>query len=269
MAERTAPAGAGGGPAAGAAAGPPGLDDRYFDVMAEQAAAHWWYRARRALVTEVLAGELDPGATVVDVGCGTGDNLVALDAAACGGAVVGVELSPYAVRHAPRSAAGGVRAGVSRAEQLPFPSACADLVTSMDVIEHLDDAAALAEYHRVLRPGGLVLVTVPAYRWLWSAHDDWAAHLRRYTRRHLVAVLEEAGFAPVRAGYFNSFLVPPAVVLRRTPVRRLVTVEQDEVGATSPTVDRVMTGLARLERRWVRGRRTVPFGLSILALARR
>jgi SAM-dependent methyltransferase len=246
----------------------PELDDRYFDVMAEQAQVHWWYRARRELVTQMLAGEVRSGATVVDVGCGTGDNLPALEAAS-GGAVVGVELSPYAIRHAPRSAGGRVRVGVSRAEHLPFATGCADLVTSMDVIEHLDDDAALAEYHRVLRPGGLVLLTVPAYQWLWSEHDDWAAHRRRYTRPRLVAAVERAGFRPLRTTYFNSFLLPPAAVLRRTPARRLVRVQQDELGAASPAVDRVMTGLAAVERRWARGRRTVPFGLSIVTLARR
>ena len=246
----------------------PQLGDDSFDVMATQARAHWWYRARRALVGELLAGRLEPGARVIDVGCGTGDNLPALEDAA-GRTVVGVELSPYAVRHAPRSAAGDVRVGVSRAEHLPFRTGSADLVTSMDVIEHLDDDAALAEYRRVVRPGGLVLLTVPAYPWLWSHHDDWAAHLRRYTRRTLVDAVVRAGLQPLRTTYFNSFLVPPAAVMRRTPVRRLITVEQDEVGAASPMVDRVMTGLAAGERRWTRGGRSVPFGLSIVTLAER
>ena len=250
------------------AAGPPQLDDDYFDVMATQAQVHWWYRARRALVAEMLAGRLAPGARVIDVGCGTGDNLAALDDVA-GRTAVGVELSAYAVRHAPRSVAGDGRVGVSRAEHLPFATASADLVTSMDVIEHLDDAAALAEYRRVVRPGGLVLLTVPAYPWLWSHHDDWAAHLRRYTRRTLVDAVTAAGLRPVRTTYFNSFLVPPAAVMRRTPVRRLITVEQDEVGAASPLVDRVMTTLAAGERRWARRGRSVPFGLSIVTLAER
>jgi ubiquinone/menaquinone biosynthesis C-methylase UbiE len=245
----------------------PVLDEHYFDVMATQAQDHWWYRARRALVADLLAGEVATGATVIDVGCGTGDNLAALDAVA-GRTVVGVELSEYAVRHAPRGAGGGVRAGVARAEHLPFPAACADLVTSMDVIEHLDDDAALAEYRRVVRPGGRVLLTVPAYQWLWSDHDTWAAHRRRYSRRTLVAAVARSGLRPRRVTYFNSFLVPPAAVLRRTPARRLVKGEQDEVGASSPAVDRVMTGLAGLERRWA-GRRSVPFGLSIACLADR
>ncbi|HET6954671.1 MAG TPA: class I SAM-dependent methyltransferase [Acidimicrobiales bacterium] len=259
--------GATGAASATGAADPPALDDAYFDVMATQAQVHWWYRARRALVAQMLDGALPPEARVVDVGCGTGDNLGALEAAA-GGTVVGVELSPYAVRHAPRSPAGDVRVGVARAEQLPFAAGCADLVTSMDVIEHLDDVAALAEYRRVLRPGGWLLLTVPAYPWLWSAHDDWAAHLRRYTRPSLVGAVRAAGFRPERSTYFNSFLVPPAALLRRTPVRRLVKVQQDEVGAANPVVDRVMTGLAGLERRWTR-RHRVPFGLSIACLARR
>jgi len=243
------------------------LDEHYFDVMATQAQGHWWYRARRALVADLLAGEVRPGATVIDVGCGTGDNLGALDDAVAR-PVVGVELSEYAVRHAPRAPGGGVRVGVARAEHLPFPAGCADLVTSMDVIEHLDDDAALADYRRVVRPGGLVLLTVPAYQWLWSDHDTWAAHRRRYSRRTLVAAVERAGLRVRRVTYFNSFLVPPAAVLRRTPARRLVKGEQDEVGAASPAVDRVMSGLAGAERRWAR-RRAVPFGLSIACLCDR
>ena len=122
--------------------------------------------------------------------------------------VVGVELSQYAVRHAPRAPGGGVRVGVARAEHLPFPAGCADLVTSMDVIEHLDDDAALADYRRVVRPGGLVLLTVPAYQWLWSDHDTWAAHRRRYSRPTLVAAVDRAGLR--RAAGHLLQLVPGA-----------------------------------------------------------
>ena len=191
-----------------------------------------------------------PGATVIDVGCGTGDNLGALDV---GGRADGGRGRAVGVRRAPRPPR---RAAAGCGPAWPGPStcrsrpACADLVTSMDVIEHLDDDAALAEYRRVVRPGGRVLLTVPAYQWLWSDHDTWAAHRRRYSRRTLVAAVAPLGPRPRRVTYFNSFLVPPAAVLRRTPARRLVKGEQDEVGASSPAVDRVMTGLAGLERRW-------------------
>jgi SAM-dependent methyltransferase len=241
-------------------------DEAYFDVMAEQARRHWWYEGRRALVTSLLEGT--PPGIVVDVGCGTGDNLGVLDAIG-GRPTVGFELSPHAVRRAPTSGGGRSRVGMALAEHLPVASGVAALVSSMDVIEHLDDdVAALREYHRVLRPGGRLLITVPAYPSLWSAHDDWAAHRRRYRTSTLVAAIEAAGFEVDRTTHFNSFLVPPAVLLRRTPLRRLVHSQQDEVGATSPTVARVMGGLSALERRWTR-RHRMPAGLSILALAHR
>ncbi len=241
-------------------------DDAYFDVMAEQARSHWWYEGRRALVQEVLSG-LARG-VIVDVGCGTGDNLPLFDRLS-GRASIGFELSRYAVRRAPMGPGGGTRVGVAVAEQLPVASGVADVVTSMDVIEHLDDdVAALREYRRVLRPGGRLLLTVPAYPSLWSEHDDWAAHRRRYRTASLVAAVTAAGLEVDRTTHFNSFLVPPAFVLRRTPLRRLVHGQQDEVGASSPLVAQVMAGLAGVERRWAR-RLTVPMGLSILALAHR
>lgn len=242
-------------------------DAVYFEVMAAQARTHWWYESRRHLITQMLGGRVVPGAVVVDVGCGTGDNFAALEAVTTR-SVVGAELSPQALRHAPPSRAGCVRVSIARAECLPFASGCADVVTSLDVVEHLDDdVAALREYRRLLRPGGWLLLTVPAYQWLWSHHDEWAAHRRRYGADQLAGAVEAAGLAVDRVTYFNSFLVPPAVLLRRTPLRRLVRGADDEVGTSRPSVHRAMTALAAAERRVAR-RGRVPFGLSILLLGR-
>ena len=243
-------------------------DDAYFERMAVHARTHWWYAARRRLVADALARALDPGAVVVDVGCGTGDNLATLEEAVGGRTATGVELSARAIRHVPPGPGGG-RAVVALAESLPYATEAADLLTSMDVIEHLDDdARALAEYRRVLRPGGVLLLTVPAYQWLWSPHDEMAAHRRRYARHQLEAVVADAGFEIQRCTHYNSFLVPPAVLLRRTPLRRLSGDVDEEVGESSPTIGRIMTALAAAERRVLR-RRRVPFGLSILLLAQR
>ena len=93
-------------------------DVHYFDVMAEQARTHWWYEGRRHLVADLLGGRLPAGARVVDVGCGTGDNLAMLEAVG-GGPVLGIELSEYAVAHAPRSAGRRDRALAS-----PWPRRC-------------------------------------------------------------------------------------------------------------------------------------------------
>jgi SAM-dependent methyltransferase len=98
---------------------------------------------------------------------------------------------------------------------MPFPDDSFDLAVSLDVIEHLeDDLAALRELRRVLAPGGALLVTVPAYQWLWSGHDEINHHHRRYTRRSLQRVAEQAGWSQVRTTYFNSLLLPAAIVLR-------------------------------------------------------
>jgi SAM-dependent methyltransferase len=244
----------------------PQPDVAYFDVMAQQARSHWWYEGRRRLVTQILTDRLPVESRVLDVGCGTGDNLDTLEEAS-GGPAVGAEFSVYAVAHArldsPR------RVLVARAEALPVRSMSVDLVASMDVIEHLDDdIVALREFRRALSPGGLLLLTVPAYQWLWSDHDDWAAHRRRYTSPRLVQTVESAGFVVLQTSYFNSFLLPPAVLLRRTPLRRLVRSSDDEVGTTNAAIARVMGSLSRSER-WVLRRRRVPFGLSIVMLARR
>lgn len=246
-------------------------DEAYFDRMAAHARSHWWYEGRRRLVELLLDGRLAAGSSIVDVGCGTGDNFAMLEAlAGPGGRLTGVELSEHAIKRVPPGPVG-TRVGIALAEHLPFRDGSADLLTSMDVVEHLDDdAVGLAEYHRVVRPGGWLLLTVPAYQWLWSVHDETAAHRRRYSRARLDAVVTGAGFTVDRSTYFNSFLVPPAAALRRTPLRRFASDNDEEVGQSSPTVSKVMTRLSNAERRLLaRRRRGVPFGLSIALLARR
>ena len=244
-------------------------DDVYFDVMAEQARTHWWYRARRALVSQALGNTPRRHSDrLIDIGCGTGDNIGALvDATGC--SAVGTDLSLYALHHAPRSASGSTLVSMAFGEALPFPSASADVLTCMDVIEHVDDdERVLREFGRVLRPGGVVLLTTSAYMWMWSEHDVWAAHRRRYTARGLAEVTTRAGFEVLRTSYYNAVLLPPAWLLRRTPLRRLVKTSNDEVGAASPLVDRVFTAVSTVERRWL-ARHRMPFGLSILLVARR
>lgn len=241
-------------------------DRTYFDVMAQNSDQHWWYRARWELVAELLAGRVPAGGTAIDVGCGTGE-VLALLADAGARHVVGTDLSTDALGHA----AGRARRGalvVSRAERLPFPTASADVLVSLEVIEHLDsDLNALREYRRVLRPGGTLLVTVPAYESLWGEHDDWAGHRRRYGAGQLGRSVGRCGFEVTRTSYYFSFLVVPAFLVRRTPLRRLVS-STDEEASASPLADRVLSTAARLERAALRRVDHLPFGLSILALAR-
>jgi len=239
-------------------------DAEYFACMAATAGGHWWYVARRNLVADALGGRLPVGTRAVDVGTGTGefcDTLTALGATS----VLGTELNPDALATATAAHRPVVRA---LAESLPVPDGSVDVLTSLDVVEHLDDdLAALREYRRVCAPGARVVLTVPAYASLWSEHDERAAHRRRYRRAQLCDVARAAGFTVERATYCFSFLVPPAWAVRRTPLGRVLPDTDEEASSTGGLLDRVLAGLAALERRWLR-RRTLPFGLSILVVAR-
>jgi len=155
----------------------------------------------------------------------------------------------------------------SLAERLPFAASSAATLISMDVIEHLDDdVVALREYRRVLRPGAVLFLTVPAYQWIWSEHDDRAAHRRRYSRERFVISVKAAGFEVDRVTYFFAFLVPLAAVVRKTPLRRFFPATDEESSAMHPAIEAVLALLARLERR-LGARFDLPFGLSILLVA--
>jgi SAM-dependent methyltransferase len=240
-------------------------DDDYFACMAASAGGHWWYVARRNLVADAFGGRVPRGCVALDVGTGTGEFLDTL-AAMGAGLSIGTELSEPAIATA--MAAAGQRVVVrSVAEHLPVANASVDRLTSLDVIEHLDDdLLAVREFKRVCAGGARMVITVPAYQSLWSEHDDRAAHRRRYNRREVCEVVTAAGFTVERASYCFSFLVPPAWLLRRTPLRHLVTVTDEEVSSPGGVVDRALAGLAAVERWWLR-RWTLPFGLSIIVVA--
>jgi SAM-dependent methyltransferase len=237
-------------------------DDRYFDIMAEVSETHWWYRARREWLRQALGPAVARGERAYDIGCGTGDAMATL--ADLGAApVAGTDLSEHVLRWVvQRDDATTVLEAL--AEQLPFASGSAATLISMDVIEHLDDdVVALREYRRLLRPGGTVFLTVPAYQWIWSEHDERAAHRRRYSRQRFVTAVRAAGFEVDRVTYFFSFLVPVAALVRKTPLRRFFPATDEEASEMHPAIDKVLAILAGLERR-VGARLDLPFGLSIL-----
>ena len=172
---------------------------------------HWWYQGRRRVLERAIARlGLPADARILDAGCGSGRNMVDL---AHYGTVTGVELSPTSVRLAREREAGEVLEG--SVLDMPFDDGAFDLSVSLDVIEHLeDDVGALRELRRVTAPGGALLVTVPAYQWLWSGHDVINHHHRRYNRRTLLAAAEAAGWREDSSAHFNSVLLPVAIALR-------------------------------------------------------
>jgi SAM-dependent methyltransferase len=251
-------------PAPDRAVEPPAMmADEKIRVMGRVEDEHWWFRAKRELVADVLgrAGVTGP---VIDVGCGTGAVLDRLREAGHS-PVLGTDLSPIAAQAARGRGLSVVR---SVAEHLPFPTAAAAAVVSLDVIEHLDDdVAALLEYRRVVRADGLVVIAVPAYDWAWSDHDVSLGHRRRYTRKRLAAAAEAAGLDVVALSHFHSWLAPVAYTVRKTPLRRLLKGDEEEASLGRPFVNRALDRLAALERS-VSRHRPIPVGLSILLVGR-
>jgi SAM-dependent methyltransferase len=224
---------------------------------------HWWYRGRRQIIrTELERLRLPPGARVLDAGCGSGRTLEELEEY---GEVYGIELDPEAARVARSRGRGEVRVG--RLEELPWEADTFDLITCLDVIEHTpDDRATLRELRRVCKPAGWLLVTVPAYQALWSLHDEANHHYRRYARRSLRQAAVEAGWQVRRMTSFNSLLLAPAAAVRVAQRRRPQSEYKPEIRLGRPWLNGLLEQPLRIEARWLARGRTLPVGLSLMAL---
>jgi SAM-dependent methyltransferase len=241
--------------------------DRDYELQTHRAEdRHWWYRGRRSVLERVIADlRLPTRARILDAGCGSGRNMIEF---AHHGAVTGVELSDTSVALARERDAGEVVAG--SVLEMPFDADAFDLAASLDVIEHLDDdLAALRELRRVVKPGGSLLVTVPAYQWLWSGHDEVNHHFRRYTRRSLQRAGEQAGWQQARTTYFNSLLLPAAIMLRVLDrFNRKTTESSLDLWVPPAPLNWLLERPLRLEATLIGRGGRIPAGLSLLAVFR-
>jgi len=234
--------------------------DRLASV-AEMEGWHFWFVGRRAHLERELRGRLTPDAgLVLDLGCGTGANLRCL--AEQGYRILGLDLLPEGLA-ATHNALPEARLLQATATALPLSEKSVGAAMLLDVLEHVDDERCLAEVWRVLSPGGLAAITVPALPWLWSYRDQAAGHLRRYTRQRLVRVLTKAGFQPYRVRYFHSFLLPLLVTSRLLGRRGPAWRDLEE--RPLPATNWVLSSINRLEAR-LSSHITWPLGSSLLAI---
>ncbi len=237
-----------------------------YDRMFEAEERQWWYAGMRDIALSLFDPALPPDAgrrRLLDAGCGTGGMLLHLRGR---GRAVGVDLSPAALRHSRRRGLEVARASLAT---LPFQDGAFDAVTCLDVLYHRwvgDDLAAARELFRVLRPGGLVLLRVPALRWLWGAHDEAVHSRHRYTRPEVEALLEQAGFRPRRVTYCNTLLLP--IVAARRRLDRLTGRHGSDVAFLPAPLEWLFRQLLRAEGAVVR-RVSLPLGSSVVALAER
>jgi SAM-dependent methyltransferase len=248
------------------------MKSEYYGEYYEHENNHWWFKWRFDMITRIVESlPRSEGFRMLDAGCGTGQMTKLLEQY---GEAVGLEIAPEALAFARKRGVKNLVQG--SITEPPFDAGSFDLVLSLDVIEHVDhDEQIIASLFEFVKPGGHVILTVPAFQSLWSQHDEINHHKRRYRVEQVTRMLEEAGFEITRVAYCNSLLFLPVLVTRKakTYIRRF----RKGDGSGEPESDlayypapinrllyRILTTETRLMRRW-----SLPFGVSILAIAQR
>ena len=239
------------------------MERSVYREMAALDQRHWWYRARRRVLAELIRREAMPkaNARVLEIGCGTGHNLQMLGAF---GEVDAIELDDEARAIAERRLGRPVMNAL-----LPELAGVADrhydLIAALDVIEHIDaDQAAVAAVAAKLKHGGKFVVTVPAHQWMWSTHDVVNHHKRRYSKAALRRLIDRSPLRLERLGYFNSLLFPLAVAERLAS--RVRGKDGADVKLPSAPLNAALEMVFAAERHLV-GRLPLPAGLSLFAVA--
>src|ERR1041384_1823653 len=244
---------------------PKEMEAHHYPLLYQVEEIHWWYVGRRRIIqslVEKICATLDnPNPRILDVGCGTGANLKML---AGFGSAEGVDISPQAIDFCRERGLDSVKLGAI--EELPYENDSFDLVTALDVVEHLDDdVAGLREMRRVLRRDGRLLLFVPAFMFLWGVQDDVSNHRRRYTLPGLLKAVEAAGFSVEWSSYANiSFFLPVLAV--RSVMRWLGLRADTEYGINISPMNGPFSRLFAAER-YVLKHGRLPFGVSAVCIA--
>jgi SAM-dependent methyltransferase len=241
------------------------MDRAVFDRMAELDQHHWWFTARRRILSSVIRRVVRPpaGARILELGCGTGHNL---DTLAEFGRVEASELDDYA-RELATKRLGRVVEKVALPDLSKFPTDSYDLIALLDVLEHVpDDKGSLAAILTRLKPGGALLLTVPANPWMWSAHDVAHHHHRRYRKSEIAALAKEAGFEIELLSPFNTLLFPLIAGVRL--LNKVRGHDSADDALPSRPVNSTLHKLFGAEAGLI-GRLPFPFGVSLVAVLRR
>jgi SAM-dependent methyltransferase len=243
------------------------MEQHTYGIMNNVEDSHWWFVGRRAILESFLASIskskiANQKSKILDVGCGTGANLEMLKQF---GDAEGVDVSDDALEFCKLK---GLKVHKGLAESLPFADESFDLVTALDVVEHLDDdVAGLKEMNRVLKSDGKTLIFVPAFMWLWGVQDDISNHRIRYTREQIVERLNAAGFTIERATYANiTFFMP--ILLGRFLMKITGIKPESENNVNISALNGIFGKIFSAEKYWLK-KSNFPFGVSIVIVAKK
>jgi SAM-dependent methyltransferase len=240
------------------------MEDQVYRLLYEVENEHWWFTARKEILLRYLDARLPlpPTARLLDVGCGTG---AILESFSRRYQAFGTDTAPQAIAFCRERGLQRLHCGTLDTYPLSEPF---DLITMLDMLEHVeDDDGLLRTGRRLLSDGGHILIAVPAFPSLWSKHDDILHHKRRYTRRGLRRLVEHAGFTVEHLTFLNCFLFPVAW-MKRVAASATGTGEANDLEIPSRPLNGALREIFRIERR-ILPRASLPIGLSLLCLARK
>lgn len=237
-----------------------------YPILFRVEQSHWWHIGRRKIIAgfveEICRQVTDRSPRILDVGCGTGANLLMLSKY---GDAEGVDVSEDALTFCRERGLNKVKLGAG--EALPYDDGTFDLVTALDVVEHMDDdLAGVTEMRRVLRPGGRVLLFVPTFMFLWGLQDEVSNHRRRYRLPELRRVLEQAGFEIERTTYVNITFFLPILLIRK--LMRLTGIRTSSENSINVSAFNGLFGAIFGAESWILKHLNLPFGVSGLCVAR-
>lgn len=241
------------------------MEQQFYQEYAIAETEHWWFVARRQIIAKALDSlHLNPDSDILEVGCGPGGNLELLSRY---GNVSALESDVGTREIANSRKIVQVEQG-ALPDNIPFGDNCFDLIAMFDVLEHIDDdAGALDVLHKRLRPDGILLLTVPAYNFLWSHHDVVNQHKRRYTRKRLIKLAQDAGYQVAYSTYFNTLLFPLVLAVRLLE-KLLHTSAGNEVEMPPKPLNVLLKHIFASERILL-PHLSLPFGVSIMVIARK
>lgn len=243
------------------------MDRDYFNKYYNLERTHWWFLVRAAIITDTIKYRITNAAplSILNIGSATGRTSEILQEF---GNVISVEYDLESVEFCKNILKTPViNASINN---LPFPNEKFDLVCAFDVIEHVkDDENAISEMYRVCKPSGSLFITVPAFQFLWSAHDEINHHYRRYKKSDLLKLFSKNNGSILRVTYFNSILFVPIFILRKIQVifcsKKAIAENSDFESIKSPFINKIFYLIFSLER-WMIKKISFPFGVSILLL---
>lgn len=240
------------------------MKKKFYEELYLLEEKHWWLIAKREISLQLLKRFVKKkGIKLLDIGCGTGKNIEILSML---GKTWGIDKSREAINYCKKRGIKNIKIG--KAEETGFRKNSFDVIVMLDVLEHVDDDRTLKEIYRILKPKGLLIISVPAYQSLWSKWDEALHHKRRYDKKSLQILFKKNKLKVKKISYMFSFLLPPVFLLRKVKSLLFSNDYPSDFRLAPPLINSLMLNLSRLEHKLVLNN-SVPFGTSIVCVLRK